>query len=442
MNNPSIGYWKPIIYDSPTPWQIAGNLIEVTCYFGKSMVHIDSSGKPYECSTDEANIVLGVILKVAAFAATFFTGGIFLLVLLAAKAFYRNQNTIKIPAQIISLEEKNLSELKKLGKQLCQHRNIQENERLKLKRDNKKYLISLNSTQDIRVQEIVKKLGRGGFGAVYQLKDLETRKSTALKIAKPSNEYKDSDEALAIAEHDLQREFDNLTLLNKQGKQIGIQSGPLTPILKIINNKSVTKLGFEGKVYDRSLDKLDVHTLELKTRFHIIYQVVQGAKCFRRNGLVHSDLKPANILYREIGKGSFVVDVSDFGSAWSKYNAVENLTYTPAYASMRDIKNVASSITTTGRHWSGKKQDIYSLGMTLFELLTGRMLFEDQLGSLEKELREAGLTDKKYNEFIAIMQRMLSKQKGIIIDGLTELIGGKTGRPTINEVVKVIEKVM
>lgn len=460
MNILDLDFWVPRIYDQPKNFtEQLGNLIEETLYFGGKKIHINSFGHVYE--NHEVRLLWNVALKVGALFAAFLTNGIFLTVILGVKCLYRNMYVFEIESSKKKNEPQNtpkpswLDELKKTGDAYKRANIINSNQIAKVRlREGyyvKKYIFSIGKMNSLKIQQVVKTLGRGGFGVIYELVNLETNEHTALKVAKPSKSSKgyhgynskDMDHAI----HDLSNEFKNLTFLNSEGKQIGIQTGPVSPIFNMVNIGVKGSMGakkykaFEEEQYSMSLDKLKVHTLPLETRFKIIYQIIKGTHYYRRQGLVHSDLKPNNILCKNL-EGNWIVDISDFGSAWGQDDDDGKNAYTPAYTTQHDITAVTNSLTKAGRHWSGKKQDIYSLGLTLIELLTGHRLDENSIPKATNVLLRAGLKEGAHKELILILKRMLSKQEGVVIDVMKNWIGDQSVRPSIEEVLSVVSKVL
>lgn len=455
MSCVKINYWTPVVYSKPVNfWQECGNFIEDLFYLGGRRVSLDPHGNARQHTQIEP--LWKIALKASSFVFSYLIFGSTPLVLLvAAKMAYRWSKDFKIievkqsektaTPILKAVEDVSVKRMKLVRETAQKNKNLLSvSKRIKVSfqdtQGKHKYLFGkAENNPDVQIQRIVKKLGRGGFGVVYELEDIDTFKHTALKIAKPSKDCKYDTAALAKAEEDLEREFSNLTTLNAQGKQIGIQSGPLSPMLTIVKDRSKHK-AFEGEIYHGSLDKLKVHQLPLTSRLSIIYQIAKGVEYFRRKDFIHSDMKPGNILYRKEGD-AFIVDNSDFGSAWTPETECESKVYTPAYTTRSDLNEVNSSFTKQGRHWSAKKQDIYSLGLTLIELLTGWRLDEHRASRASGFLHNAGLNDRKYEGLVKVLSRMLIKQEGMVIDVLKNTFGSELVRPSIKEVVAAIESV-
>lgn len=461
-----VSFWTPVIYDDPkTAPQLLGNFIESTFYLGGPRVHLLPPHYNRASTRQDVEPIWRIALKVAAL---FFMGryrvpvlvGLFL-----AKAIYRFglrfalDEPSRPPAQsrASKIEKQKFLKLVKVwGDHLKTERKISRSHvvifKIPYRGTHRKILYSIDPSKHLKIQEVTKLLGRGGFGKVYELKDWHTRSVTVLKIATPSKKDKKKPDLQQAAKDDLRKEYKTLKFLNPQGTETGIQTPPLGPLLKIRKGVVIskdkatvyekTKLGFEGKKYDGSLDKLQLHYRSLRIRFKILLQLAKGIAHYRKKGLVHSDLKPANTLYRQ-ENGTYLAHISDFGSAWSEKKATGPSAYTPGYTNEADADRMFNSLTQSEKHCAGKESDIYSLGMTFYELLTGHRIKRNT--DIQQSLNSAGLKGTKYEKFINVLTRMLQESSGLknhlefVLDktGANQLIG--VGRPPIQEVIDALE---
>lgn len=218
-------------------------------------------------------------------------------------------------------------------------------------------------------------IGEGGFGTVYLAEQREpVRRRVALKIIKLGMDTKQvvtrfeaERQALAMMDHPkIARVLDGGT------------TGTGRPyfVMELVKGKNITDYCKEQRLSTKERLKL----------FQTICQAVQHA---HQKGIVHRDLKPANILIG-VHDGLPVPKIIDFGIAKAMQNDLTDKTLftqfhqfmgTPAYMSPEQAAMDSTDIDT--------RSDIYSLGVLLYELLTGHTPFqkEELSGSNFEELR-------------------------------------------------------
>ncbi|HEY7162101.1 MAG TPA: serine/threonine-protein kinase, partial [Acidobacteriota bacterium] len=208
--------------------------------------------------------------------------------------------------------------------------------------------------QQIGSYKIIKEIGRGGMGAVYLAARADElfQKFVAIKLIKRGM---DTDDVL--------RHFRN------EQKILGNFDHP--NIARLLDGGS-TENGLpyfvmehvEGEPIDQFCDS---RNLSITQRLELFQQVCSAVSYAHRNSVVHRDLKPSNILVTKAG----VTKLLDFGIAkilQSEYSPEKRSTatgirlMTPEYASPEQAQGI--QVTTLS--------DVYSLGVILYELLTGR----------------------------------------------------------------------
>jgi serine/threonine-protein kinase len=119
----------------------------------------------------------------------------------------------------------------------------------------------------------------------------------------------------------------------------------------------------------------------------ILQQVARGLNAAHKLGIIHRDLKPDNIFLTQADEGELVVKILDFGVAKLRESATHTLTGmvlgTPAYMSSEQASGMRSDQLDA-------RSDLYSLGIVVYEMLTGRLPFHSDtpLGYLRKHMLE------------------------------------------------------
>lgn len=200
--------------------------------------------------------------------------------------------------------------------------------------------------------EILEKIGTGGMSDVYKAKDHKLNRFVAVKV--------------------LKQEFsENANFVSKFRIEAQAAAGLAHP--NIVN---VYDVGEEAGIYYIVMELVEGITLKkyiekkarlsVKEAISIAIQVSMGIEAAHNNHIIHRDIKPQNIIISKEGK----VKVTDFGIA-------------KAATSNTITSNVMGSVHYTSPEqarggYSDEKSDIYSLGVTMFEMLTGRVPFNGE----------------------------------------------------------------
>ncbi len=219
--------------------------------------------------------------------------------------------------------------------------------------------------------QVVEQIGMGGMGEVYRAfrADDQYKKVVALKFVRAgqySNEvltrFKNERQILAGLDHP------NLAKLLDGGTS---EEGMPYFVMELIDGQPITRY-------------CNQHDLSIRERLKLFMQVCSGVHYAHQHLIIHRDIKPGNILVTADG----IPKLLDFGiakivdSGQSAGRSDATLTsfriLTPRYASPEQIKGEAMTIAT----------DVYSLGVVLFELLTGRSPYECLNGNTQEVARD------------------------------------------------------
>ena len=200
------------------------------------------------------------------------------------------------------------------------------------------------------------------MGTVYEAEQLEPlRRTVALKVIRLGM---DTDEVLARFESERQAlavmDHPNIARVLDAGTT---DEGRPYFVMELVPGEPIT-------------DYCDRHGLDLRHRLQLFIGVCRGVQHAHQKGVIHRDLKPSNILVR-VTDGQPVPTIIDFGIAKATEQRLTDAAFTtelgvvvgtPAYMSPEQAEASGLDIDT--------RADIYSLGMVLYELMTGVLPFD------------------------------------------------------------------
>ena len=226
--------------------------------------------------------------------------------------------------------------------------------------------------------EVLEKIGTGGMSDVYKAKDHKLNRLVAVKVLK--QEFSENENFVSKFRVEAQSTAGLLHPNTVNVYDVGDEDGINYIVMELVD-------GITLKKYIEKKSRLSV-----KEAVSIAIQVAMGLEAAHNNGIIHRDIKPQNIMISRDGK----VKVTDFGIA-------------KAATSNTITSNVMGSVHYTSPEqarggYSDAKSDIYSLGITLFEMLTGRVPFngDTTVAIAIKHIQEDLPSPAEYNEEIPI----------------------------------------
>ena len=264
--------------------------------------------------------------------------------------------------------------------------------------------------QTIGRYKLLQEIGEGGFGVVYLAEQTEpVRRQVALKIIKLGMDTREvvarfeaERQALAMMDHS------NIAKVLDAG---ATETGRPYFVMELVHGEPIT-------------DYCDRANLTAKERIELIIDVCHAVQHAHQKGIIHRDIKPTNVMVTQ-QDGKAVPKVIDFGIAKAIHHRLTERTFstgcgrligTPQYMSPEQAQLTDVDVDT--------RTDVYSLGVLLYELLTGTTPFEPE------QLAQAG-----YDEVCRIIREtdppIPSKRLSTLKDATTEVAKCRQAQPAV-----------
>jgi WD40 repeat protein/serine/threonine protein kinase len=266
--------------------------------------------------------------------------------------------------------------------------------------------------------KILQMIGEGGCGVVYMAEQEEpVRRRVALKVIKLGMDtrqviarFEAERQALAMMDHP------NIAKVLDAG---ATEAGRPYFVMELVRGIKIT-------------DYCDQNNLTTRQRLDLFIPICQAIQHAHQKGIIHRDIKPSNILVT-LHDGLPVPKVIDFGIAKATegrltdqtlFTAFEQFIGTPAYMSPEQAEMSGLDIDT--------RSDIYSLGVLLYELLTGRTpldtkeLLEVGLDELRRTIRERDpmRPSTRLRSLVEEEKTTAAKRRGVDVPKLIHLLSG------------------
>jgi adenylate cyclase len=239
--------------------------------------------------------------------------------------------------------------------------------------------------------EVVRELGRGGFGVVYEARDRDLGRQVALKVVRPGRAAADEGKVAREAEAIARLAHPNLITLYDVGRSEG---GPYL-VLELLRGKTLQ-------------ERVDDGPLTTQEAVHVGTEVARGLAYAHAEGVVHRDLKPSNVFLTSRGQ----VKILDFGMAHA-FGRRRISGGTPAYMAPEQWEDNPED----------ERTDVFALGVMLYRMLSGEHPFPEGEGRWSAGPATAPRLDVPGAPGLAeLVERMLDKSpKGRPRDGAMAL---------------------
>src|SRR5437867_8398108 len=212
--------------------------------------------------------------------------------------------------------------------------------------------------------QILKKLGAGGMGEVYLALDTKLDRKVAIKVLRPDS----------LAEGNVKKR-----LLREAQAAAKLDHPSICAIYDVNEADALTFIVMQYIEGETLAEKMERQPLELSTALAIAEQVAEGLAEAHTHGIVHRDLKPQNLMITPRGQ----LKILDFGLAKQMHSSdsvdfdapTATLLSTPGH--VVGTMPYMSPEQLQGEPLDGRS-DIFSLGVTFYEMLAGKHPFRDK----------------------------------------------------------------
>ena len=254
--------------------------------------------------------------------------------------------------------------------------------------------------------EIIKKIGNGGMAMVYKAKDQVLNRYIAVKILR--DEFTTDQEFIKRFEVEAQAAA-SITHPNIVSVyDVGREDNLYYIVMELIQGKTLKEIIIEEE-----------GPLPWKWSINIAIQIASALEVAHKNNIVHRDIKPHNIIITEDG----IAKVTDFGIA----KAVSNSTITAFGTTIGSVHYFSPEHARGG--YTDAKSDLYSLGVVMYEMLTGRVPFDADtpVSVALKHMQEEPEDPRKLNENIPqavndIILKAMRKDTNLRYQNATEML--------------------
>ena len=228
--------------------------------------------------------------------------------------------------------------------------------------------------------EVLEKVGNGGMAMVYKAKDQLLNRYVAVKILR--DEFTTDSEFIKRFRTEAQSAAGLAHPNIVQIYDVGSEDNLYYIVMELLQGKTLKEIIDEDG------------SLSWKWSVNIAMQIASALETAHKNGIIHRDIKPHNIVITEDG----IAKVTDFGIA----KAVSNSTITAFGTTIGSVHYFSPEHARGG--YTDAKSDLYSLGVVMYEMLTGRVPFDADtpVSVALKQVQEEPVEPIKINDTIPL----------------------------------------
>ena len=259
--------------------------------------------------------------------------------------------------------------------------------------------------KNISHYKILEKLGEGGMGVVYKAEDTKLKRTVALKFLTTQSLGSEDEKARFVHEAQAAAALDHPNICTVH--EIDEAEGKLFIVMAYIDGQSLK-------------EEIETGPLKIEESLNIAIQIAEGLQEAHEKGIVHRDIKSANIMFTAKGQAK----ITDFGlaklSGQTKLTKIGTTVGTVAYMSPEQARGEEVDHRT----------DIWSLGVVLYEMLTGQLPFQ---GDYEQAVVYSILNEEPA-PLKSLRKEIPVELEQIVLRSLVKEIGSRYG--SVNEVYK------
>ena len=267
--------------------------------------------------------------------------------------------------------------------------------------------------ESIAHYRIIKKLGAGGMGEVYLAQDTKLDRKVAIKVLQPDS----------LADENLKKR-----LLREAQAAAKLDHPNICAIYDVNEADSFTFIVMQYIEGESLAEMMERKPIGLTTVLALAEQAAEGLAEAHEHGIVHRDIKPQNIMIGPRGQ----LKILDFGLAKMRSESVDHEAATATLLS-RPGHVIGTMPYMSPEQVQGEpldaSSDVFSLGVTLYEVLAGKHPFKDKssAATMSRILRDDPIPTEQFQaqvspELETLLRKMLSKDKTARYQSAQELL--------------------